>query len=344
MKTIGIGKQNFASLREQDCFYVDKTDFIREWWESKDDITLITRPRRFGKTLNISMLECFFSNKFVGRGDLFQGLSIWKEEKYRLLQGTYPVVFLTFADIKTNTCAGILRQIKNKITTLYNQHNFRKESIFSDLNNLEVVTTTTESYVTTFGFTEKEVFAALDEAGMTREKEDVKFWYDGFTFGNHTDIYNPWSITNFLKKKKYSAYWADTSSNNLVNQLIRQGDIGVKQAMEDLLDGKALCTELDEQIVYNRLEGSVKALWSMLLASGYLKVAGYKQNPRTRQEIYDLKLTNFEVELMFEKMFAGWFEGQNARYQDFVKALLKGNLKEMNYYMNKVALDDGAFA
>lgn len=436
MKTISIGKQNFASLREQDCFYVDKTDFIRQWWESGDEVTLITRPRRFGKTLNMNMLECFFSNEYAGRGELFEGLSIWQDEKYRALLGTYPVVFLSFADVKADNFSGAMYHIKNKITALYNRFDFlldsdclnptekkqfteinrhmdnaaaataiqdlmgylyryygkkviflldeydtpmqeaylggfwpeiisffrtmfnavfktnpslergmltgitrvSRESIFSDLNNLKVVTTTSESYATAFGFTEEEVFAALDDAGMSGEKEEVKFWYDGFTFGEHTDIYNPWSITNFLKEKEYSPYWADTSSNGLVNLLIRQGDIGIKQTMEDLLEGKAVCTELDEQIVFNQLDGSVKALWSMLLASGYLKVAGYRRNPRTRQKIYDLKLTNFEVELMFEKMFTGWFDGQNVRYQDFVKALLKGNLEEMNYYMNKVAL------
>ena len=436
MKTISIGKQNFASLREQDYFYIDKTGFIKEWWESGDEITLITRPRRFGKTLNMTMLECFFSNAYAGRGELFEGLSIWREEKYRRLQGTCPVVFLSLADVKANTCSGVIFQMKNKITALYNQYDFlldsdclnpmekaqfagiswqmddetaatalqtlmgylsryygkkiivlldeydtpmqeaylggywteltsffrilfnatlktnpylerglmtgitrvSKESVFSDLNNLKVVTTTSESYAMAFGFTEEEVYGALDEAGLSGEKEEVRFWYDGFTFGSCQDIYNPWSITNFLKEKEYSPYWADTSSNGLVDRLIRQGDVGVKQTMEELLAGKAVCTQLDEQIVFDQLDGSVKALWSMLLASGYLKVAGYTKNLRTRQKVYELKLTNFEVELMFEKMIAAWFDGQNTRYQDFVKALLKGNLEEMNYYMNKVAL------
>ena len=436
MKTISIGKQNFASLREQDYFYIDKTGFIKEWWESGDEITLITRPRRFGKTLNMTMLECFFSNAYAGRGELFEGLSIWREEKYRRLQGTCPVVFLSFADVKANTCSGVIFQMKNKITALYNQYDFlldsdclnpmekaqfagiswqmddetaatalqtlmgylsryygkkiivlldeydtpmqeaylggywteltsffrilfnatlktnpylerglmtgitrvSKESVFSDLNNLKVVTTTSESYAMAFGFTEEEVYGALDEAGLSGEKEEVRFWYDGFTFGSCQDIYNPWSITNFLKEKEYSPYWADTSSNGLVDRLIRQGDVGVKQTMEELLAGKAVCTQLDEQSVFDQLDGSVKALWSMLLASGYLKVAGYTKNLRTRQKVYEFKLTNFEVELMFEKMIAAWFDGQNTRYQDFVKALLKGNLEEMNYYMNKVAL------
>ena len=99
-KVISIGKQNFVSLRENDCFYIDKTDLICKWWESKDEITLITRPRRFGKTLNMSMLNCFFSNQFTGREDPFKGLAVWKKEKYRKMQGTYPVIFLSFAAIK----------------------------------------------------------------------------------------------------------------------------------------------------------------------------------------------------------------------------------------------------
>lgn len=203
---------------------------------------------------------------------------------------------------------------------------------------MKVVTTTSDSYATAFGFTEQEVFAALDAAGMSGEQEEVKFWYDGFTFGSHTDIYNPWSITNFLDEKQYAPYWADTSSNGLVSRLVRQGGSSMKQAMEDLLAGNSLVTELDEQIVFHQLDGSEKAVWSMLLASGYLRVAGMRLHPRTRQKIYQLKLTNFEVKLMFEKLIAGWFDRQDIRYHDFVKALLLDDLEAMNEYMNDVAL------
>ena len=110
---ISIGKQDFASLRENHYFYVDKTDFIRQWWESGDDITLITRPRRFGKTLNMSMLNCFFSRQYAEKGTIFEGLSIWKQEKYRRLQGTYPVIFLSFADVKQNNYQDAVQKIKN---------------------------------------------------------------------------------------------------------------------------------------------------------------------------------------------------------------------------------------
>ena len=118
-QSISIGKQDFAFLRENNCFFVDKTNFIKEWWDNVDDITLLTRPRRFGKTLNMSMLNCFFSNKYADRGDLFEGLSIWKEEKYRSLQGKYPVIFLSFADVKQTNYKDAIQKIKNCIVEAY---------------------------------------------------------------------------------------------------------------------------------------------------------------------------------------------------------------------------------
>lgn len=173
---------------------------------------------------------------------------------------------------------------------------------------------------------------------MPEQKEEVKAWYDGFTFGEYRDIYNPWSITNFLDKRKYAPYWADSSSNALVNALIRTGSTAVKQQMEDLLDGGSIRAELDEQIVFKQLEGNEDAIWSLLLASGYMKVESYRIHPRTKKMEHELKITNFEVMLMFENMIKLWFRDGNARYHDFVKSLLAGDLKAMNYYMNQVAL------
>ena len=123
-KVISIGKQSFSALREQDYFFVDKTNLIKEWWEKGDDITLIARPRRFGKTLNMSMLECFFSNKYANRADLFEGLSIWEEEKYRNLQGTYPVIFLSFASVKAGNLEDAKTQIKQEIVRLYEENRY----------------------------------------------------------------------------------------------------------------------------------------------------------------------------------------------------------------------------
>ncbi|WP_294783698.1 AAA family ATPase [uncultured Eubacterium sp.] len=435
-KTVSIGKQDFASLREQNSFYIDKTDLIRAWWESMDDITLITRPRRFGKTLNMDMLKCFFSNQYADRGDLFEGLSIWTEEKWQALQGTYPVLFLSFAAVKADQLSEVKKQINMQIARLYEEHRYlldgnllsenekamyrnvsmymedaessfsinllcqylyryygkkvivlldeydtpmqeayvhgywdaftsflrslfnatfksnpyleravltgitrvSKQSIFSDLNNLNVITTTSDEYATYFGFTEQEVFQALEEFGLADKKELVKQWYDGFTFGNHTDIYNPWSITNYLDKKKIGAYWAATSSNTLINSLIQQSTADMKEKMEILLQEKEILVTFDEQIVFEQLQQDKNAIWSLLLASGYLKVLEVEQRGILLEPWYHLKITNLETLGMFTGMFKGWFSASDCNYNAFVQALLQGNLKEMNVYMNDVAL------
>ena len=438
-KTIAIGRQDFERMRTRNVFYIDKTDFIREWWEAEDEVTLITRPRRFGKTLNMSMTEQFFSVDYAGRGDLFEGLSIWEDEKYRKLQGTYPVISLSFANVKEGTYEMTKQGICRVLTDLYNkkyfllktgllteeeQEYFRsismnmsevtaavavhkmsdflsryygkkviilldeydtplqeayvggywekmtefirglfnstfktnpcleravmtgitrvsKESIFSDLNNLNVVTITSNEYADSFGFTEEEVFCALDEYGMSEKKMEVKQWYDGFTFGNVTDIYNPWSILNYLSKKRLSAYWANTSSNSLAGKLIREGDKGIKTSFENLMQGKSMRAEIDEQIVYSQLDSDGQAVWSLLLAAGYLKVKqfnAYETEFGDWKEEYELELTNFEVKTMFQRMVRRWFGSVSSEYNDFIKALLADDIKAMNGYMNRVAL------
>ena len=329
-RTVGIGIQDFETIIKNNCFYVDKTSFIKEWWESNDSVTLITRPRRFGKTLTINMLEKFFSVKYAGRGDLFDGLSIWEEQKYRDLQGTYPVISLSFANVKEISYPNTVYRICELLKILFEQNRFlldspllskyekeyyermmgamteldapmalnrlcdflhryydrnviilldeydtpmqeayvsgfweelvaftrslfnstfktnqwlergimtgitrvSKESIFSDLNNLKVVTTTSNEYAAAFGFTESEVFAAMDEYGIDK-KEKVKFWYDGFTFGNMHDIYNPWSIINYLDTQKFNTYWANTSSNSLVSKLIQGLRLKLRRNLKD---------------------------------------------------------------------------------------------------------------
>ncbi|MDE7272261.1 MAG: AAA family ATPase, partial [Lachnospiraceae bacterium] len=351
---VNIGGQRFDRIREQGAFYIDKTGFIKEWWEDGSDVTLITRPRRFGKTLNMSMTACFFSNQYANRGDLFEGLEVWNDERYRQLQGTYPVIFLSFAGVKAaryadmeylltetfaklyeqnryllkggllseneveyynrikpgmdgtaafgavnSMCEFMHRYYKKEVIILLdeydtpmqeawlgdywdeavkffriffdntfktNPHLYRgiitgiarisKESIFSDLNNLKVMTTTSNQYATSFGFTEQEVFQALDDMGLGSEKENVRRWYDGFTFGKHTDIYNPWSISSFIENNgEYAAYWTNTSSNSLVNSLIQRGNISVKQIMETLITGGSFTAVIDEQIVFTQLDG-----------------------------------------------------------------------------------------
>ena len=444
-QVISIGKQDFSSLRENNCFYIDKSDLIREWWDSQDEITLITRPRRFGKTLNMSMLNYFFSNLYTDKKALFEDLSIWKEEKYRNLQGIYPVIFISFASVKGNTYQDtrdgvimaineaysehryllewkgltegerkcfeeldnyaknpgikepvandtICNAVKNLSNCLYRYYkkkilifldeydtpmqesylyeyweefiafirNFfnatfktnpylerammtgitrvSKESVFSDLNNLNVVTTTSREYETCFGFTEQEVFCALETMAMSEEKQLVKSWYDGFVFGSRKDIYNPWSITNYLDKKQLRPYWADTSSNGLINRLIRRSSPEIKELMEELLQGREIVVNFDEQIVFEQLEQDENAIGSLMLASGYLKATEVEYRGILRDPWYHLMITNLETTAMFSSLFKGWFYQSRSNYNQFVKALLNSDLDAMNYYMNQISM------
>ena len=211
------------------------------------------------------------------------------------------------------------------------------------MNHLEMITTTSDKYADAFGFTEEEVFAALEELGLEEEKAGVKSWYDGFTFGNKSDIYNPWSIINFLDKKKYGTYWANSSSNSLVSKLIQEGNRRIKVTFEKLLKGESIWCPIDEQIVYNQLDNNQDAVWSLLLASGYLKVIHYdlltgEDEEGEEEQMYELTLTNREVKRMFFGLVKGWFNSMREEYNDFVRALLIGNKKEMNAYMNRIAL------
>lgn len=213
-----------------------------------------------------------------------------------------------------------------------------KESIFSDLNNLIVVTTSSDLYATNFGFTEEEVFSAISEQGYDDNiKKDVKFWYDGFTFGEHSDIYNPWSITHFLKLGKFDTYWANTSANGLVGHLIQRGTSRIKMDFEKLINGGYIDSAIDEQIIFNQLDNDIDAVWSLLLATGYLKCERIIREVLEDTPIYRLTLTNFEVKKMFEKMVSGWFK-EGGYFNEFVKAMFAGDLRGMNQYMNKVAL------
>lgn len=435
-RTVGIGHQNFEKLITKDYFYIDKTKFIKEWWESGDEVTLITRPRRFGKTLNLSMTEYFFSIEYARRDGLFQGLAIWEEEKYRRLKGTWPVISLSFAKVKEISFHNTRKKICQLIKNLYNKYDFllegsylnedekkafrdisadmedylasealsnlsdylmryygkkviilldeydtpmheayvggywnelvsfirnlfnstfksnpyleralmtgitrvSKESVFSDLNNLEVVTTTSEKYEDSFGFTQDEVWEALKEYGLYEQREQVRHWYDGFTFGKKPDIYNPWSIINYLDKRRFSPYWANTSSNSLVGELIREGSPEFKIAMEDLLLGRPLYAQIDEQVVFSMLDADENAVWSLLLAGGYLRVEQFEFLDSGYPECI-LKLTNWEVTVMFRRMVAEWFRRPDSvfAYNTFIKALLLGDVDAMNTYINRVA-------
>ena len=434
-REIAIGQQDYAAIIEKNSFYVDKTFFIKDWWNDPTFCTVILRPRRFGKTLTMSMMEYFFSTKHAGRADLFEGLSIWEQEEFRALQGIYPVINITLADIKEKTHEGAINEIKliiqsifnsftyladsDKLTSidkkrfeahienpaveslarslrflselLYKHHGKKvlifldeydtpmqeafssgywneiiefiknmfnatfktnpylekslitgitrvsKESIFSDFNHVSIVSTLSKQYETAIGFTEEEVFAAMDEYGLT-EKEKVKFWYDGFTFGNHSAMYNPWSIINYLKYQEFKPYWANTSSNGLVSLVLRQASPELKMEMERLLDGKSIKTSIDEQLIFDNLTGGGEdvSTYSLLLASGYM-TGTLLVNDEDEGEIYNIRITNHETRRMFKSLIKKWFSGRHNQYNRFVTALLAGSLEEMNYYMANVS-------
>lgn len=434
-RKVSIGYQEFNDIIKNNLFYIDKTDFIKEWWERGDRVTLITRPRRFGKTLTMSMLQQFFSREFAGQGILFDGLNIWKEEKYRNLQGTVPVISLTFANVKERSFLMTKQRICQILTDLYNKNIFllegdllteeekryfrsvtmdmdetvatlsihkisdflsryygrkvivlldeydtpmqeayvngywdelssfmrsmfnaafktnpyleraimtgitriSKESIFSDLNNLKVVTTTSDEYADCFGFTEEEVVSTLKEYKMTDRIPAVKDWYDGFSFGKCKDIYNPWSILNYLDTGKLGTYWANTSSNSLAGKVICESSKDIKQDFELLIKGENIEVLIDEQIAYDQLSVKESSIWSLLLASGYLKVVETRFVERTGRVYYRLALTNKEVRIMFESMIHGWFSDYDSGYNDFIKALLQDDVRAMNIYINRVA-------
>ena len=212
-----------------------------------------------------------------------------------------------------------------------------------------MVTVTSEKYEDSFGFTEKEVFAALDKFGLSDQKKLVKEWYDGFSFGKMTDIYNPWSIVSFLDEKRIGIYWANTSSNSLAGKLIQVGSSEIKMTMERLLRGESFKTTLDEQIVFSQLDmegahsGGDTAVWSLLLASGYLKVVHYEFNISRRKAEFELKIPNLEVQVMFEQMIQRWFVRCDRVKNAFLEALLTCDIKGMNTYMNKVALQSFSY-
>ena len=436
-RAIAVGEQDFVKIRENDYFYIDKSGFIADWWRGADNTTAVMRPRRFGKTLNMSMMRAFFSVEYQGRGaELFGGLKVWQDEAMRGLQGTYPVIFISFAVVKADNYADTMQWIKRIFAEIvakfdflldsdrvsdYNRQALRrileerdnvtaagvinllclclrqyygkkviilldeydtpmheafaggywaelsgfmrqffnatfktnenleralmtgitrvaKESIFSDLNHLVIVTVQSDDYADAFGFTEQEVFAAMDEYGLA-DKAIVKQWYDGFTIGSHHDIYNPWSIINYLDRKgRLECYWANSSGNGLVSQLLQSGSAELKKQFEVLLQGNSLEAEIEDQIVFADLNDSISSVWSLFLASGYLTGEKIKLLEEGHF-LCRLRITNRETRIMFERLVSRWFRRRGEEYyNEFIRYMLQGNVQAMNDYMNRIAL------
>ena len=435
-RAIAVGEQDFVKIRENDYFYIDKTGFITDWWRGADNTTAVMRPRRFGKTLIMSMMRAFFSVEYQGRGaELFGGLKVWQDEAMRGLQGTYPVIFISFAVVKADNYADTMQWIKRIFAEIvakfdflldsdrvsdYNRQALRrileemdnvtaagvinllclclrqyygkkviilldeydtpmheafaggywaelsgfmrqffnatfktnenleralmtgitrvaKESIFSDLNHLVIVTVQSDDYADAFGFTEQEVFAAMDEYGLA-DKAIVKQWYDGFTIGSHHDIYNPWSIINYLDRKgRLECYWANSSGNGLVSQLLQSGSAELKKQFEVLLQGTSLEAEIEDQVVFADLNDSISSVWSLFLASGYLTGEKIKLLEEGHF-LCRLRITNRETRIMFERLVSRWFRHSEGDYNGFIRAMLEDDIDAMEDYINGVAL------
>ena len=430
-RRVAIGVQDFETLIGEGLFYVDKTGFIKEWWNRQDPVTLITRPRRFGKTLTLSMVECFLSLRYKDRGNLFEGLDVWQDEAMRRLQGTLPVISVSFGGIKSSDASRQMESLKmivreaftqsgavlqgnlsehdgevyasylgdmtdgmavrglhvlsellynatrqkvvilldeydtpvleawsgNRLTecTEYMRELFNvtfksnpylsrailtgitrisKESFFSDMNNLKVCSMLDDEYATAFGFTEAEVFEAMDEQGLDC-KDRVKEWYDGFNVGSHTDIYNPWSIVNYLREQRFKPFWVNSSSNALISRYMMKGDVERKAALETLLDGGCIRTSIDEELNFHNIENSYSALWSLLYWSGYLKVEA--DDGCSDGAEYTLRVTNKEVQWMLGDMVKRWFSMNTTVMNRFVEALLERDVDYMNEYLNRIS-------
>jgi len=423
-KPLPIGIGDFKELRDKGCAYVDKTLLVQEIIEKSAKVVLISRPRRFGKTLNLSMLRYFFEKSDEDTSYLFKDLNIWKNEKHQALQGQFPVVFISLKDIKNQSLEKTLaafrkliakeyerhryllandlltlreQQIYHKIVAedddilfledslqllsewLYRYHNRRvillvdeydtpmhsayighyydrmvevlrnwvsksfkdntylergvltgilrvaKESMFSGANNINAFTVVNDSFSEQFGLLESEVKDLLEEYELPHLLPQVRQWYDGYRIGEHTGIYNPWSVLNCINENgQLLPYWANTGDTALMNHLVMTGSEDLKIDLETLLQKGWIEKNLLEGIIFPNLSQDPNALWSMLLYSGYVTIDS--------SPIYNapcrLRIPNSEVETVFKLMIEGWFRAslQERKHRLLLSSLVQGDI------------------
>ena len=428
MKRIPIGLSDFKELIEEDFYYFDKTKFIDEVIKDGAKVKLFTRPRRFGKTLNMSMLKYFFDIKGAEENrKLFKGLYIEKTESYKE-QGQYPVIFLSLKDLKARTWEEMERKIiitlsdffseyeyllneltginfenlKNIIykkasiddlTTalkfltkiLYEKYNKKvvvlvdeydsplvsayingyyerakdffktfystvlkdnnylqmgvltgiirviKAGIFSDLNNLRTYTILSDVYTDSYGLTEEDVEKSLKDYGIEAEISKVKDWYDGYKFGD-SEVYNPWSILNFLQDKELRAYWVDTSGNDLINDVLKQITKDTIRALERLFDGEGLRQNISGTSDLSKLLNE-NELWELLLFSGYLTI-----EEKVDEDNYILRLPNKEVRTLYRKTFFERYFGRGNKLSDLMEALTENRIEDYEENLQEILL------
>lgn len=430
-----VGSESFDDFRKPGIMYIDKTRFIVKWWKKDDKVTLIVRPRRFGKSLMFSTIEYFFSPLYKDRVT-FDDLDVMKDPVLSSLYGTIPVIRISFAAYKTadvhyiiaglcgdlaSYCsaykkifenAGIAKEyidtmeklskdlrtwdntvlmdsFKTFFETIYNVTGKKtivlideydtpvqeaymvnkwdqvasfyrgfinavvktnkylnralltgvtqvaKESFYSDMNNITIDTVTSDRYAEFFGFTEEEVFNVLDcQDGI--EKQKVKEMYDGFTFGHLNNIYNPWSIVNYIKERQFRAYWVMSGGISVAAKLILKADNEVKEDIKTLMDGGTIHKKFSESMTYDDLENDSFAVWTLLLCGGYVTA----MNPVIDCEYVecDLRITNKETRCAYDHIPEAWTKGMKSSYSSFCKYMLKGDIEAMNHFMNAIAL------
>ncbi|WP_335971029.1 AAA family ATPase [Fusobacterium polymorphum] len=428
MKRIGIGVSDFKHLIEEDFYYFDKTKFIDEIIKDGAQVKLFTRPRRFGKTLNMSMLKYFFDIKKADENrKLFKDLYIEKTESFKE-QGQYPVVFLSLKDLKARTWEEMERKIiitlsdflseyeyllneltginfenlKNivykkasidDLTTalkfltkiLYEKYNKKivvlvdeydsplvsayingyyekaknffktfyssvlkdnnylqmgvltgiirviKAGIFSDLNNLRTYTILSDDYTDSYGLTEEEVEKSLKDYGIEAEISNVKDWYDGYKFGD-SEVYNPWSILNFLQDKKLRAYWVDTSGNDLINNVLKMKNKNIITALERLFNGEGLRQNISGTSDLSKIL-SDDEIWELLLFSGYLTV-----EEKINQDNYILRLPNKEVKSLFRKTFIETYIARGSKLSFLMESLIENKIEDYEENLQEILL------
>lgn len=431
---VGLGYQNFLDFVCGKQFYVDKTHFIPEWLASDARITLITRPRRFGKSMLLSTVRTFFDPMYAEHPEYFEKLRVWKDTDSRRLFGTIPVISVSFGSCKGNDFAQAMRGVTLGLYNMYIQHEYLRESsklneeekaeyrrivasfseqrteyveisiqklcellykhygalpiilmdeydtplleaytdgywdetintfrqlfhttfkendffcraiitgvtrisknsLFSDLNNLEVDTVTCDAYSDCFGFTEQEVMDAFKCQDIDTIR-DVKAMYDGFTIGRHRDIYNPWSICNYMRQRELIGYWVNTSSNKLVGDIIRRHPVESKYEIERLMAGEKVHKRINEGITFQYLEGDENSLWSLLLAVGYIKAENIVRSVEGIE--CDVSVTNCEVMAMFKTEILGMFHNGWSAYGRFAEALLAHKMELMSEYLQTI--------
>ncbi|WP_373081608.1 AAA family ATPase [Fusobacterium animalis] len=428
MKRIGIGLSDFKHLIEEDFYYYDKTKFIDEIIKDGAQVKLFTRPRRFGKTLNMSMLKYFFDIKEAEENrKLFKNLYIEKTETFKE-QGQYPVVFLSLKDLKATTWGEMEKGIKSTISRLFLDYRYLlndldkfdtiifeniimkntniedlkealkflteslykkysqkvvvlideydsplvsayingyygkakdffktfysivlkdnsylqmgiltgiirviKAGIFSDLNNLRTYTILSDVYTDSYGLTEEEVEKSLKDYGLEYEISKVKDWYDGYKFGN-SEVYNPWSILNFLQDKELRAYWVDTSGNDLINDVLKKITKDTVRALERLFNGEGLRQNISGTSDLSKLLDE-NELWELLLFSGYLTI-----EEKIDQKNYILRLPNKEVKELFKDSFLERYFGRGNKLSDLMEALIENRIDEYEEKLQEILL------